>query len=129
LNICTNARREVSSQFFAAPVRAGGTPWPQGGRGVYNYSQQKAAEKKGLASPENEEKFLMKPLAERIVIQQGDLTEMDTDAIVNAANNDLILVPGVAGAIRRRGGEEIQAKCDAIGSILSGTRPSPRAES
>src|ERR1700731_1927719 len=62
----------------------------------------------------------MKPLAERIVIQQGDLTEMDTDAIVNAANNDLILGAGVAGAIRRKGGEEIQRECDAIGSIPVG---------
>ncbi len=62
----------------------------------------------------------MKSLAEKIVIQQGDLTEMDTDAIVNAANNDLILGAGVAGAIRRKGGEEIQRECDAIGSIPVG---------
>src|SRR5207302_3962356 len=62
----------------------------------------------------------MKSLAEKIVIQQGDLTEIDTDAIVNAANNDLILGAGVAGAIRRKGGEEIQRECDAIGSIPVG---------
>jgi len=62
----------------------------------------------------------MKSLAERIVIQQGDLTEMDTDAIVNAANNDLVLGAGVAGAIRRKGGEAIQRECDAIGSIPVG---------
>ena len=62
----------------------------------------------------------MKTLAERIVIQQGDLTEMDTDAIVNAANNDLILGSGVAGAIRRKGGEEIQRECNEIGSIPVG---------
>jgi O-acetyl-ADP-ribose deacetylase len=57
---------------------------------------------------------------DRIVILQGDLTEMETDAIVNAANNDLILGAGVAGAIRRKGGEEIQAECSAIGSIPLG---------
>src|SRR6202158_877544 len=62
----------------------------------------------------------MKSLAERIVIQQGDLTEMETDDIVNAANNDFILGAGVAGAIRRKGGEEIQRECDAIGSIPVG---------
>ena len=62
----------------------------------------------------------MKPLADRIIIQQGDLTEKDTDAIVNAANNDLILGGGVAGAIRRKGGEEIQRECDEIGSIPVG---------
>jgi O-acetyl-ADP-ribose deacetylase len=61
-----------------------------------------------------------KQVAEKIVIRQGDLTEMDTDAIVNAANNDLILGAGVAGAIRRKGGEEIQRECDAIGSIPVG---------
>jgi len=59
-------------------------------------------------------------LAAKIVIQQGDITEMDTDAIVNAANNDLILGAGVAGAIHRKGGEEIQKECSAIGSIPVG---------
>ena len=62
----------------------------------------------------------MKSLAEKIVIQQGDLTEMDTDAIVNAANNDLILGGGVAGAIRRKGGDAIQRECNEIGSIPVG---------
>ncbi|PYT88844.1 MAG: O-acetyl-ADP-ribose deacetylase [Acidobacteria bacterium] len=62
----------------------------------------------------------MKSLTERIIIQQGDLTEMDTDAIVNAANNDLILGAGVAGAIYRKGGDVIQKECDAIGSIPVG---------
>ena len=61
-----------------------------------------------------------KILSEKIVIQQGDLTDMDTDAIVNAANNDLQLGGGVAGAIRRKGGDEIQRECDAIGSIPVG---------
>lgn len=57
---------------------------------------------------------------EKIVLLQGDLTEMDVDAIVNAANNDLQLGGGVAGAIRRKGGEAIQRECDAIGSIPVG---------
>lgn len=54
------------------------------------------------------------------MLLQGDLTEADTDAIVNAANNDLQLGGGVAGAIRRKGGEQIQRECDAIGSIPVG---------
>lgn len=62
----------------------------------------------------------MKPVSERIVIQQGDITEMDTDAIVNAANNDLLLGAGVAGAIARKGGESIQKECNEIGSIPIG---------
>jgi O-acetyl-ADP-ribose deacetylase (regulator of RNase III) len=45
---------------------------------------------------------------------------METDAIVNAANNDLLLGGGVAGAIRRKGGEEIQRECNEIGSIPIG---------
>ncbi len=57
---------------------------------------------------------------DHIEVLQGDLTEMDTDAIVNAANNDLKLGGGVAGAIRRKGGPQIQAECDEIGAIPLG---------
>jgi O-acetyl-ADP-ribose deacetylase len=60
------------------------------------------------------------PAREKVILLQGDLTEMDVDAIVNAANNDLLLGGGVAGAIRRKGGEAIQRECDAIGSIPIG---------
>ena len=62
----------------------------------------------------------MTETAGKIVLLQGDLTEVDADAIVNAANNDLQLGGGVAGAIRRKGGEQIQRECDAIGSIPVG---------
>ena len=62
----------------------------------------------------------MKPVEDRILIRQGDLTEMATDAIVNAANNDLILGGGVAGAIRRKGGDAIQRECNEIGTIPVG---------
>jgi O-acetyl-ADP-ribose deacetylase (regulator of RNase III) len=50
----------------------------------------------------------------------GDLTEMDTDAIVNAANAQLILGGGVAGAIKRKGGPKIQAECNKIGGTFVG---------
>ncbi|MGD0907643.1 MAG: macro domain-containing protein [Candidatus Acidiferrales bacterium] len=59
-------------------------------------------------------------IGETIVLMQGDLTEMDADAIVNAANNDLQLGGGVAGAIRRKGGAAIQRECNAIGSVPIG---------
>jgi O-acetyl-ADP-ribose deacetylase len=59
-------------------------------------------------------------LADRIVLEQGDLTEMDVDAIVNAANNDLQLGGGLAGVIRRRGGDSIQRECNEIGTIPVG---------
>lgn len=55
-----------------------------------------------------------------VVIRQGDITEARVDAIVNAANNDLILGAGVAGAIRVRGGPSIQEECDRIGAIPIG---------
>ncbi len=51
---------------------------------------------------------------------QGDITELDTDAIVNAANEALVMGGGVAGAIRRKGGPEIQAECDRIGGTFVG---------
>jgi O-acetyl-ADP-ribose deacetylase (regulator of RNase III) len=56
----------------------------------------------------------------KVSLSQGDLTEAATDAIVNAANNDLMLGAGVAGAIRRKGGPTIQAECDRIGPIALG---------
>ncbi len=62
----------------------------------------------------------MSEITDEIILLQGDLIEMDTDAIVNAANNDLQLGAGVAGAIRRKGGEQIQRECDAIGSVPVG---------
>lgn len=58
--------------------------------------------------------------ATRVVIIGGDLVEQDVDAIVNAANNDLVLGGGVAGAIRRRGGPSIQEECDAHGPVRVG---------
>ena len=51
---------------------------------------------------------------------KGDITELEVDAIVNAANNDLVLGAGVAGAIRTKGGPRIQEECDRIGSIRLG---------
>jgi O-acetyl-ADP-ribose deacetylase (regulator of RNase III) len=58
--------------------------------------------------------------APRIVIISGDLVDQRVDAIVNAANNDLMLGAGVAGAIRTRGGATIQKECDARGPVKVG---------
>jgi O-acetyl-ADP-ribose deacetylase (regulator of RNase III) len=51
---------------------------------------------------------------------EGDITEMQTDAIVNAANAQLILGGGVAGAIRKKGGPKIQEECNKIGGTFVG---------
>src|SRR3990170_801135 len=56
----------------------------------------------------------------RIVLLEGDITEQAVDAIVNAANSQLQLGAGVAGAIREKGGPSIQAECDRIGPIAVG---------
>ena len=55
-----------------------------------------------------------------VEISQSDLTEMDTDAIVNAANAQLVLGAGVAGAIKAKGGPKIQEECNAIGGTFVG---------
>ncbi|MCX8083870.1 MAG: macro domain-containing protein [Calditerrivibrio sp.] len=46
---------------------------------------------------------------------KGDITELIVDAIVNPANSALILGSGVAGAIAKKGGPEIQEECRKIG--------------
>ncbi len=55
-----------------------------------------------------------------IAVVVGDLTEERTDAIVNAANSALAHGGGVAGAIVRRGGPEIQAESDARAPVPVG---------
>jgi len=55
-----------------------------------------------------------------IEIVQADITSLEVDAIVNAANNHLVLGSGVAGAIRTKGGPSIQEECDKIGPIKVG---------
>lgn len=56
----------------------------------------------------------------KIKLIQGDLTELEVDAIVNAANSQLVLGGGVAGAIRTKGGPSIQEECNRIGGTTVG---------
>jgi O-acetyl-ADP-ribose deacetylase (regulator of RNase III) len=55
-----------------------------------------------------------------IEIVEGDITQVDVDAIANAANNHLWMGAGVAGAIKRAGGEEIEREAVAKGPIAVG---------
>jgi O-acetyl-ADP-ribose deacetylase (regulator of RNase III) len=59
-------------------------------------------------------------LPARIEVARLDITLARVDAIVNAANERLQLGAGVAGAIRRRGGQSIQKECDRIGHCAVG---------
>ncbi len=56
-----------------------------------------------------------------IRIVHGDITEEEVDAIVNAANEYLKHGGGVAGAIVRKGGYEIQEESDKIGYVPTGS--------
>ena len=55
-----------------------------------------------------------------ISVEEGDIVRVEVDAVVNAANTELKLGSGVAGAIRESGGPEIQSECDEIGAIELG---------
>ena len=56
---------------------------------------------------------ILLPSGQRVQVVVGDLTEENVDAIVNAANAHLQHGGGVAGAILRRGGLQIQRESDA----------------
>jgi O-acetyl-ADP-ribose deacetylase len=62
----------------------------------------------------------MRGEALNIEIIQGDIITQETDAIVNAANNHLWMGAGVAGAIKRSGGDEIETDAVRLGPIKIG---------
>ena len=62
----------------------------------------------------------MLPESKSIICQQGDITEAEVAAVVNAANNHLWMGAGVAGAIKRKGGEKIETEAVEKGPIPIG---------
>lgn len=59
-------------------------------------------------------------LEDKIEILKGDITDTGAEAIVNAANTELVLGSGVSGAIREKGGVSIQLECDERGPVPLG---------
>ncbi|HEX5761074.1 MAG TPA: macro domain-containing protein [Thermoanaerobaculia bacterium] len=71
---------------------------------------------------EKSEKKLTVPLeGTQLELIEGDITDLQVDAIVNAANEKLQLGSGVAGSIKRKGGPSIQEECNRIGGAAVGT--------
>jgi O-acetyl-ADP-ribose deacetylase (regulator of RNase III) len=56
----------------------------------------------------------------KIEVVKGDITQVNADAIVNAANNELWMGSGVAGAIKSAGGEIVEREAIAKGPIMPG---------
>ena len=56
----------------------------------------------------------------KLEVYKGDITRLELDALVNAANNRLWMGSGVAGAIKRAGGSQIEAEAIKKGPIAIG---------
>ncbi|MBV8881135.1 MAG: macro domain-containing protein [Planctomycetaceae bacterium] len=57
----------------------------------------------------------------QLKMMRADITTVDAEAIVNSANNDLVMGGGVSGAIRRVAGQDVQDECHKIGTVPLGT--------
>jgi O-acetyl-ADP-ribose deacetylase (regulator of RNase III) len=74
-----------------------------------------------MAETKTENRIVITMNNTTLELVEGDITDLDVEAIVNAANENLILGGGVAGTIKRRGGPSVQEECRRIGSTPVGS--------
>lgn len=81
----------------------------------------KTSSKVGRSARTSQNNTMKRKFGEKIIeLILGDITEQESDAIVNPANTHLQMGGGAAGAIRKKGGKGIQDECGGIGKIAVG---------